>query len=112
MTTFPVALKRLCAAVLSAFLTGAGLQAQSSAGVTLEIKADRITARVSPLLYGLMTEEINYSYDGGLYGELVRNRNFKEAAKESVHWQLIQERGRAGSNTRESSQPPTIAMPA
>ena len=24
---------------------------------------------VSPMLYGLMTEEINHSYDGGLYAE-------------------------------------------
>ena len=31
-------------------------------------------AKVSPMLYGLMTEEINYSYDGGIYGELVRDR--------------------------------------
>ena len=29
---------------------------------------------VSPMLYGLMTEEINYAYDGGLYAELIRNR--------------------------------------
>src|SRR5438477_12846059 len=114
MTTFPVALKRLCAAALSAFLASApaGLRAQASAGVTLEIKADRITARVSPLLYGLMTEEINYSYDGGLYGELVRNRNFKEDAKEPVHWQLIQERGGAGSMALDSSQPLNHAVPA
>jgi len=25
----------------------------------------------------LMTEEINHSYDGGLYAELIRNRIFK-----------------------------------
>ena len=34
------------------------------------------------MLYGLMTEEINYSYEGGLYGELVRNRTFKANATE------------------------------
>ena len=33
-----------------------------------------------PTFYGLMTEEINYSYEGGLYGELVRNRAFKADA--------------------------------
>ena len=36
---------------------------------------------ISPMLYGLMTEEINHSYDGGLYAELIRNRDFKEADK-------------------------------
>ena len=41
------------------------------------IKVDQPGAKVSPMLYGLMTEEINYSYDGGLYGELIQNRIFK-----------------------------------
>ena len=45
---------------------------------TLTIKADQVAAHVSPTLYGLMTEEINFSYEGGLYGELVRNRSFKD----------------------------------
>jgi len=35
---------------------------------------------VSPLLYGLMTEEINHSFDGGLYGELIQNRTFQDDA--------------------------------
>ena len=44
----------------------------------LEIKADQVKGKVSPYLYGLMTENINYCYDGGLYAEMIRNRNFKE----------------------------------
>jgi len=27
-----------------------------------------------------MTEEINFAYEGGLYGELIRNRSFKADA--------------------------------
>jgi len=73
------------------------LLAQPANPVELQIKADQVTAHVSPLLYGLMTEEINDSYDGGLYAELVRNRNFKEDAKDPVHWQLIEEHGGTGS---------------
>jgi alpha-N-arabinofuranosidase len=53
---------------------------------TLQIKADQVTAKVSPTLYGLMTEEINYSYEGGLYGELVRNRTFKANPTNAVFW--------------------------
>jgi alpha-N-arabinofuranosidase len=53
---------------------------------TLHIKADQITAKVSPMLYGLMTEEINYAYEGGLYGELVRNRTFKANPTNAVFW--------------------------
>ena len=33
-----------------------------------------------PTFYGLMTEEINFSYEGGLYGELIRNGTFKADA--------------------------------
>ena len=48
---------------------------------------------VSPTLYGLMTEEINYSYDGGLYAELVRNRVFKDDDKTPAHWSVVQDAG-------------------
>jgi len=56
---------------------------------TLQIKADQVSGQVSPTLYGLMTEEINYSYEGGLYGELVRNRSFKANATNAVFWSVI-----------------------
>jgi alpha-N-arabinofuranosidase len=56
---------------------------------TLQIKADQVAAKVSPMLYGLMTEEINFSYEGGLYGELVRNRTFKANATNAVYWETV-----------------------
>src|SRR5215216_7722782 len=46
-------------------------------------------AAVSPMLYGLMTEEINHSYDGGLYAELIRNRIFKDNATKPEGWSLV-----------------------
>jgi alpha-N-arabinofuranosidase len=55
----------------------------------LQIKADQVIAQVSPVLYGLMTEEINFSYEGGIYGELVRNRTFKANATNAVYWSAI-----------------------
>jgi alpha-N-arabinofuranosidase len=48
--------------------------AQPTAKLTVDATAP--VATVSPTLYGLMTEEINYSYDGGLYAEMIRNRTF------------------------------------
>jgi len=73
---------------LSRFALVLTLGALSLAGQTptLKIDAARPGPKVSPLLWGLMTEEINYSYDGGLYAELVRNRSFKESTTEAVHW--------------------------
>jgi len=55
----------------------------------LEIHADQVTGQVSPTLYGLMTEEINYSYEGGLYGELLRNRTFKASPTDPIFWTTI-----------------------
>src|SRR5678815_2387359 len=48
-------------------------------------------ANVSPMLYGLMTEEINHSYDGGLYAELIRNRIFKDSKTEPEGWSLVKD---------------------
>ncbi len=45
---------------------------------TAEISVDlRRTKNISPLLWGIFFEDINYSADGGLYAELVRNRDFE-----------------------------------
>ena len=46
----------------------------------LKIDASKVTGKVGPMLYGLMTEEINFAYEGGLYAELIRNRSFKADA--------------------------------
>ncbi len=36
-----------------------------------------------------MTEEINFSYEGGLYGELIRNRTFKANTNNAVYWNTV-----------------------
>jgi alpha-L-arabinofuranosidase len=53
---------------------------------SLTIHVDKPSARVSPTLYGLMTEEINFSYDGGLYAELVRDRTVGPGRRPLFHW--------------------------
>jgi alpha-L-arabinofuranosidase len=74
-------------AALVAFCTllyGAALPAQMM--TTLAIDTATPVATVSPTLYGLMTEEINYSYDGGLYPEMVRNRTFNSSRHGLEAW--------------------------
>lgn len=56
------------------------VQTPPSVPAVLKIDAAKVTGNVSPMLYGLMTEEINYAYEGGLYAELIRNRSFKADA--------------------------------
>ena len=65
---------------------------------------------VSPDLYGLMTEEINHSYDGGLYAQLIQNRIFKDDEKAPVHWTLVQEGGASGSIALDKTQPINDAL--
>ena len=71
----------------------------------LSIDAGKVTAHVSPTLYGLMTEEINYSYEGGLYGELIQNRIFRDDAREAKHWSVVQDSGGTGAISLDESQP-------
>ena len=66
-------MRRLLTAALACTLAAAsglsrGVFAQA-APATLTIDAGKPLHAVSPTLYGMMTEEINYSYDGGLYAE-------------------------------------------
>ena len=63
--------------------------AQATAG-TLTVHADRPLHRMPKGFYGLMTEEINHAYDGGLYGELVQNRALMDASG-PVHWTVLGE---------------------
>lgn len=81
-------------------------------GVDVRIQADKVTAHVSPTFYGIMTEDINHAYDGGLYAELVRNRNFKENLKAPAHWKLIQEEGASASISLDPGTPFNQAVPA
>ena len=63
----------------------------NSQSPTVTIQLDQKGFEVPTKLYGLMTEEINYSYDGGLYAELIRNRSFKDNVRTPDHWTLVQE---------------------
>ncbi len=60
-----------------------------AANPSVIIDAGHPSGKVSPRLYGLMTEEINHSYDGGLYAELIDNRAFLDDAQTPVHWSVV-----------------------
>jgi alpha-N-arabinofuranosidase len=94
---------------LASFFFCAAAAAALQADPTLHIDAGQVTAQVSPTLYGLMTEEINHSYDGGLYAELIQNRTFQDNTKDPVHWSLIQG-GNAASISLDPGQPLNDAL--
>jgi len=47
------------------------------ASVTIDVDCNKPTVSLSPHLYGLFFEDINFAADGGLYAELVQNRSFE-----------------------------------
>jgi alpha-L-arabinofuranosidase len=85
-----------------------GLMAQTA---TLTVQADHPTAKVSPTLYGLMTEEINYSYDGGLYAELVRDRAIGRGFGALSHWPMVARGSAQVSVSVDETTGPSTAQP-
>ena len=66
-------MKKLLA--IAALLSASALTLQAQ---QLTLHLDKAQTPVSPMLYGLMTEEINYAYEGGLYTQLVANPAFAD----------------------------------
>src|SRR5215212_8571012 len=87
-----------------------GVAAPRAAGPTITIDASAPAGKVSPLLYGLMTEEINHAYDGGLYAELIRNRAFLDDAAAPAHWSSVQGDGAAATMALDPGQPLSTAI--
>ncbi|MGA2534396.1 MAG: alpha-L-arabinofuranosidase C-terminal domain-containing protein [Terracidiphilus sp.] len=78
---------------------------------SLVIQVDKPTAKVSPTLYGLMTEEINFSYDGGLYGELVRDRTVGQGWQALAHWTMVARGNSAVAISADATTGPSAALP-
>jgi alpha-L-arabinofuranosidase len=76
-----------------------------AAGPTIAIDAATPAGNVSRLFYGLMTEEINHAYDGGLYAELVQNRAFLDDASAPAHWAVVEGDDAAAAIALDDSQP-------
>ncbi|HET9088185.1 MAG TPA: alpha-L-arabinofuranosidase C-terminal domain-containing protein [Acidobacteriaceae bacterium] len=89
------------------------IAAQQSApldGGVLQIHSGNLVAKVSPTLYGLMTEEINHSYDGGIYAELVQNRAFQDNPLHPVGWTILEDGNAQASIQIDHSTGPSTAL--
>ncbi len=95
----------------STLLLLGALLAAPAAEPTLVIDAAQPVAHVSPTLYGLMTEEINHSYDGGLYAELVQNRAFLDNAEAPVHWSVAASNGASAEMHLDPAHPLNEELP-
>jgi alpha-L-arabinofuranosidase len=82
-----------------------------AANPSFTVDASRSTGKVSPKLYGLMTEEINHSYDGGLYAELISNRAFLDDAKAPVNWSVVNDNASAAAIALSTATPLNANLP-
>lgn len=54
----------------------------------IDVNTKRLGAPIQPTMYGIFFEDINYAADGGLYGELIKNRSF-EFPQHLMGWQTF-----------------------
>jgi alpha-L-arabinofuranosidase len=94
-------LSLLCISALCGILS---LPAHAADPGTLSVDVANPGPKIGPLFYGLMTEEINHSYDGGLYAELIQNRIFQDDAK-PVCWSVVKSEPAAGTIAIDETEP-------
>jgi alpha-L-arabinofuranosidase len=85
--------------------------ARAAVSATLDIDVNKPGPAIPPHFYGLMTEEINHSYDGGLFAALIQNRTFQDPGPRSpgvpIHWFVVGD----GKMSLDRSDPVNAALP-
>lgn len=76
--------KKLLVFAFAFLMTGTSF-AQTS---FIDINTKKLGAPIQPTMYGIFFEDINYAADGGLYGELIKNRSF-EFPQHLMGWQAF-----------------------
>lgn len=100
----------LSACLLTPAIHGQAPPAPTGTAV-LNIQANRPVSKVSPTLYGLMTEEINHSYDGGLYAEMVSNPTFRSDWSGVRNWYLVEDGNAEAQMRPDRAAGPSAAIP-
>src|SRR3954465_14516424 len=98
----------IAAMLLAAAALHSSATAQSAAQLSIDVT--NIVTPVSPTLYGLMTEEINHSYDGGLYAEMIQNRAFHSTWEGEPPWDLVRHGNSAATRSLDKSTGPSDVL--
>jgi alpha-N-arabinofuranosidase len=98
----------VCVGAVAAF---SSVSLAQSAPAKLTIDTQDAGKPVSPMLYGLMTEEINHAFDGGLYAQLLSNHTFRSNWQGVEGWGLVS-RGDAKADAKmDKASGPSGALP-
>jgi alpha-L-arabinofuranosidase len=79
--------------------------------VTLQVDTSAPGKAISPDLVGIFFEDLSHAADGGLYAELVQNRDFEYSSADNpgwhalTSWQVVHLDGARGTLTAEFNQP-------
>jgi len=104
-----LAIKVLAALFLFA-LTASNSSNGAEPAVTLTVQADKPGAKISPTMWGVFFEDINFGADGGLYAELVKNRSF-EFPNATMGWSNVSTGNRASIMEIHDKDPFNAANP-
>src|SRR6201989_3657115 len=90
---------KTAALVLALVLVPAGLPGQTSKPpVTIKVDTAHPGAAMSPGMFGIFFEDINFGADGGLYPERIKNRSF-EFSEPLTGWHEILSLGTKENDT-------------
>ena len=76
-------MKKVITAFAALLLAATSVTAQTH---TFDINTKKLGAPIQKTMYGIFFEDINYAADGGLYGELVKNRSFEFTPDPLMGW--------------------------
>jgi alpha-L-arabinofuranosidase len=94
----------------SGVLSAQGISALAGAG-SITVNENQTGPTLNSTQLGAFLEEINHSGDGGIYAELVRNRDLKESSSSPVYYSAVQDKGAAATIALDTSQPFNTANP-
>ena len=77
----------------------------------LDVDAGVIAKPASAGIYGLMTEEINHSYEGGLYAELISNNTFRGNWMGVEGWNVVVKGNAQVTARMDKKDGPSAALP-
>jgi alpha-N-arabinofuranosidase len=113
---FLYASRRVVRVLLAAGCVAASAQIYHAAPVQpvahLEVDPSVIVKPASPGLYGLMTEEINHAYEGGLYAELISNNTLRGDWMGVDGWTEVVKGDAAVTAAIDREDGPSAALPS
>lgn len=72
-----IKLRRICLAIFAIFSLPAAVRPAQPGATVIAVDAAHPGASISPTMFGIFFEDINFAADGGLYPERIKNRSFE-----------------------------------